>query len=199
MRVWLIVACLLIPIIVRAGDRSAPSRPVEFFAEEITLAVDDSTATVTGIYHFRNNTLRPGSYPVMFPFYVDSLSSFPDEVSGRAIEPDTQALEIVLREERGGAIIRIPLSPAAVTSWQLTYRQMIRGKSARYVLVSTQAWGAPLQDATYHFVAPESFANIAVWPKPDSVTHNAGLIEYWSHESNFMPNRDMEINWSPDE
>jgi hypothetical protein len=190
---------LLIANIIAADETGAPPRPVEFFAEEIALSVTDSTAEVTGIYHFRNNTAREGIYPVAFPFYVDSLCPYPDRIDGFEVESGAvgRALEIRKYEQRNSITISIPLKPHAVTTWRLEYRQRIRGNSARYILTSTQSWGEPLEEATYEFVVPSEFTDVHVWPEADSVIEEGHYCKYRAHRIDFMPTKDMEIVWAP--
>jgi len=191
-----IVIILLLTNSIMANDNDAPRRPVDFFAEEITLAVDDGFVTIAGIYHFRNNTAHEGNYPIMFPFYVDSLSSFPDKIEGSLIGTDTATLNIREMADRNGAMIDIPLMPNAVTIWRLDYRQRITGNSARYILKSTQSWGQPLEEATYKFVIPSHFADVRTWPEADSIAEESGLCKFWAHRKDFMPLEDMTINWT---
>ena len=56
---------------VSVWGQAKPERPVSFYAEEITLEVNDSTASVSGMYCFRNNSDKEGYFPLAFPFYVD--------------------------------------------------------------------------------------------------------------------------------
>lgn len=196
---FLITVSLLIANIIQAGDTGASRRPIEFFAEEISLAVTDSDATVTGVYHFRNNTAREGSYPVIFPFHVDSLTLYPEWVEGFVVDSEStgQALEIKKYEARNSVAIDIPLKPNKIISWRLEYRQRLLGHSARYILISTQSWGEPLETATYEFVAPLDFTGVRVWPEADSVAEEGNYCIYRAHRVNFMPTRDMEIEWAP--
>ena len=170
-------------------------RAVTFIAEEITLSVNNELAGVSGTYHFRNNTSHQGNYPVIFPFHVDSLSSFPHRISGFVIETDSTILEIRPHESRAAVTVNIPLRPNAVTIWRLDFTQRITGNHARYILTSTQAWSEPLKEATYCFVAPRSFEEVVVWPKQDSISRKGDRVEYWAHKKDFMPDRDMEITW----
>ena len=200
MRISLLtIIFLLIANFIQADERVASQRPIEFFAEEITLSVTDSTSNVTGIYYFRNNTAREGNYPVVFPFYVDSLALFPDRIESFEVQSNSVDLPLEIRkyEERNSIVINIPLRPNAVTIWRLDYRQRILGHSARYILTSTQSWGRPLSEATYEFVVPSDFTGVHVWPEPDTMTEAGHYCKYLAHRINFMPSRDMEMSWEP--
>jgi hypothetical protein len=181
--------------VIMADETGMGKRPVEFFAEQITLAVDDSAARIECEFHFRNNLSGQRNFPVIFPFYVDSQSLFPDYIDACIAGPDRRQLEVKILPERNAAVINIPLAEST-TIWRLQYRQRITGSMARYILTSTQAWGRPLEKATYRFIVPKSFGEIVVWPQADSTADTGEFIEYWAHRNNFMPERDMEIRWA---
>jgi len=169
---------------------------VDFFQEEITLAVTDSTASVMGVYHFRNNTGKDFDMPVAFPFYVDSLSAYPhfieayiEKENGKQVLPHRRLTKF------DGISLKIPLRAGQEMTWNLDYTQKISSKRAVYIITSTAAWKKPLERATYTFIAPANFANITAWPTPDTSFVQDGIKSFISYEQDFMPTRDMEIFW----
>lgn len=181
--------------VISAQPPTGLSRPVEFFKEEITLTVSDSVATVNGVFYFRNNTDRNRPFPVLFPFYVDSVTHFPREIKAYTIiDKDTLIVNFEPLVERGAIRMGIPMKPNAVTVWYLDYSQKIESSHARYILTSTSAWKKPLEEATYYFVVPETFNVVNAWPEPDS-SGGDEIKTLWCHKTNFMPKRDMEIIW----
>jgi len=196
MRANLLFILIVLPSFVWGADRDALKKPVEFFAEEITLSVDDSSATIEGVYRFRNRTSKQGEYPVVFPFHVDSASTYPDLIEAATLGPNARPIQVRRNEDRGAAILRVPLMPDTITSWRLRYKQRISGRSARYILTSTQAWGQPLDEATYCIIVPAEFENVKVWPEQDSMAFVGDKVEYWAHEKSFMPDKDMLVTWT---
>jgi len=169
--------------------------PVDFFKEEITLTVSDSQAAINGIFYFRNNTDRDRPFPIIFPFYVDSLTSYPDKINAYTInDGDTAAIAFEPVVERDCIRMAVPMKPKGVTIWYLDYSQRIEAPRARYILTSTAAWKKPLEEATYYFNLPASFNVISVWPEPDSV-RGEKTKTLRCHKTNFIPERDMEIIW----
>jgi hypothetical protein len=175
---------------------SAKQSPVDFFKEEITLRVDDSISAISGTYYFRNNTENAGHFPVAFPFYVDSLSLYPNSMNAYCVyNRDTVSIDIRLRPKNNMAILNIPLKPNDGTRWFLDYTQKILSPKAVYIITSTASWGKPLEDATYRFIVPSKYRNVSVWPDADTVITHQNYLEYLTHKTNFMPWRDMEIKW----
>jgi len=170
--------------------------PVDFFQEEITLSVSDSIASVKGVYYFRNNTSRDFDMPVLFPFYIDSLSLFPHQIEAHYFDDGIEKeLPYENRANFNGISMKIPLKANDVSVWRLDYQQKIKAKQAVYIITSTAAWQKPLEQAAYYFVVPETFTDIAVWPEPDTVYHENGAKVYKSVRLDFMPRQDMKISW----
>ena len=186
---------ILVGVVIPGQPPASLSSPVDFFKEKITLTVSDSVATVNGIFYFRNNRDRDKPFPVLFPFYVDSVTHFPREINAYIInDNDTLTVNFEPLVERGAIRMGIPMKSNAVTVWHLDYSQRIESPRARYILTSTSAWKKPLEEASYYFIVPENFKVVSVWPEPD----NSGGDEIktlWCHKTNFMPKRDMEITW----
>ena len=193
-----IISIILISQVCLAQNENAirPVSPIDFFKEEITLAVNDSTASVTGLYYFRNNSDNDGRMPILFPFFVDSTCLFPDTMCAYILnEKDTTYLYCRDTGQHAAVIITIPLSPNDTTVWHLDYRQKILGPRATYILTSTGAWGKPLEEATYRFIVPKSFKNVQVWPEADSTMVKRRSRVYLAHRTDFMPRQDMTIHW----
>jgi len=169
--------------------------PVDFFAEEITMEVNESEVSIGGVYYFRNNTSKDKSFPIIFPFYVDSLTSFPDRIDAYVISgSDTSVINFQSLEERHCIRLGIPMIPDSVTIWHLDYNQKISSRKARYILTSTSAWKKPLEKATYRFIAPKSFDINYAWPEADTVI-TGDKVTLIANRTDFMPPRDMEIIW----
>ncbi len=194
-RLLLFIPFLILgPQICLAQEKS--SSPLEFFKEEVALTVGDSSSAVSGIYYFRNNTNNVSRVTIMFPFFVDSQNPYPDTIAAYVANgADTTRIDVKSQKDQDAVSLRIPLTPQGVTIWHLDYRQKILGTKATYILISTAAWGKPLEDATYRFIVPSSFADVHTWPEADSIFDNGQTREYLAHRTNFMPGQNMEVKW----
>lgn len=169
---------------------------VDFFQEEITLYVSDSVASVDGIYYFRNNTSKDFNMPVLFPFYIDSLSLFPHQIEASVFDDGIEKeLPYKNRANFNGISMKIPLKANDITVWRLNYQQKIKAKRAVYIITSTAAWQKPLELATYYFIVPETFTDIEVWPEQDTAYSENGMKVYKSVRRDFMPLQEMKISW----
>lgn len=169
---------------------------VDFFKEEITLKVTDYLVLVEGVYYFLNNTDREMVFPVIFPFYVDSLSLYPHFIDAYIVSENmTAKLEFEHTKSYKGIKLGIPLKPGEVTTWHLDYRQKLKAPQARYILTSTGTWSKPLEEATYYFIVPETFTDVKTWPEADTIYTVDQTRVYKAMRHNFMPTKDMEIFW----
>jgi hypothetical protein len=169
---------------------------VDFYKEEITLVVKDCRATISGEYYFCNNSNKEGVFPISFPFFIDSLTSYPDKIKAYGIEKGkTIKLKLNKDKKSGSITIQIPLKSKATTIWHLNYSQKIQSTHARYIITSTNAWRLPLLEATYRFIAPVDFDSIRVWPEADSTFKESTRQVFIAHKRDFMPHQDMEIFW----
>lgn len=192
-------ALLLAGVILLGQGENPRSRQVEFFKEEITMAVTDSSSSISGVYYFRNNTEKDKPYSVLFPFYVDGVSHYPHEIRAYTVNgDDTQTIKTDALEGQNAIRLRIPMKPKQVTVWYLDYTQRIESEYARYILTSTGAWGQPLEEATYRFLIPTGYRIIEIWPKADKLRRIKSTIEMWCEKINFMPDQDMRIFWDRD-
>jgi hypothetical protein len=191
------LSALLITGAMLLGQGGDPGdKQVEFFKEEITMTVTDSTSAISGVYYFRNNTEKDKPFSVAFPLYVDDVSQYPYQMKAYMVnDGDTLVIEPTRLEDQNAVRLRIPMKPKEVTIWHLDYAQRIGGSHATYILTSTAAWGQPLEEALYRFVIPADFEIIDIWPKVDKVRKVKPNLELWCEMTDFMPSRDMEIYW----
>ena len=188
---WLL---LLIILGTQSQAQESFRSTVDFFKEEITLKVDDSTASISGLYYFRNNGDFSGEFPVQFPFYIDSLSLFPNSFKAYVIISGDTTL-LWTRRVKDTIVLRVPIMTRGVTSWHLDYNQRILDSRAVYIITSTASWGKPLEEAAYRFVAPADFKSVETWPEADTIWVKDDYRVYISRKTDFMPDRNMEIKW----
>jgi hypothetical protein len=170
---------------------------IDFFQEEISLIVNDSIARVEGVYHFRNNSPNAINMPMAFPFYVDSVTSFPHEIEIYYEDSLGSKMPVQYKSYPKLKVIRLmlPIEPESERTWYLNYEQNIQSKRAVYIITSTAAWSKPLDKATYTYVTPEDFEITETWPEPDTSYQDSAFTYYKCIKYGFMPDRDMEINW----
>ena len=193
---WTALIMLFMPsyILGQIPPGDSKINPVTFFKEFITVSLSDSEANIEGIYYFRNNQSSGQLFRVFFPFYLDSLTLFPHEIA--AFKKNGKHLDKLAYMATHNAVrFSVPLNADTVTVWSLQYSQNLRSKSAIYILKSAQTWRKPLEEAHFMVNVPRNFKNVKIWPEPDSSRVDAGRVYYFCTERNFMPERDLEINW----
>lgn len=160
------------------------------------MIVNKGEFTISGTYFFRNNTESGKPMPIVFPFYIDDSTHYPQDIKAFVTaSEEKQPLEFQENRERGSIKIIIPIKPKETTSWHLEYTQKIDKPQATYILQSTQAWGKPLEEALYRIDIPDNIDIDYIWADVDSVTAAGGREILWIHKTEYMPFKDMIIRW----
>ncbi|MCL5031369.1 MAG: hypothetical protein M1480_20390 [Bacteroidetes bacterium] len=159
-----------------------------FFKEDITFRLDSIHFNVEGYYWFANNSDKPVSSDIFYPFpnssgeKIDSIRLF--NISAG------QKTHYKL-EGSNGISFDLFIAPHDTVLFQIGYRQELTSDSAEYILRTTQGWGKPLEHAEYKLIVPADFKikNFSYQPDKSYNIENQ-KIYYWKME-NFMPSRDM--------
>lgn len=193
-------ACIVIASIIMVElsfAQSGMNKPLEFFKEKITMTVDKGEFSISGTYYFRNNTDSDRPMPVVFPFYIDKFTHYPDKIRvfiSRNGEPDS-LINFEENTDRGSIRMRIPMKAHETTAWHIQYAQKIDRPQATYILKSTQAWGRPLEEALYRIDIPDNIDIDYIWADVDSVSEQDHREILWIHKTEYMPFKDMAIRW----
>jgi hypothetical protein len=76
------------------------------------------------------------------------------------------------------------------------YRQGLRGRYARYIVTSTRFWSRPLRSARFEVYLP-SHARPRFFSFPFVRTVSAGRVIFVYEAADFMPDRDILVQWAP--
>jgi hypothetical protein len=145
---------------------------------------------VSGMYYLKNETKE--SQTLVYPFPVNPLLGKVDSLyvynitNGEVIIPiikieNTPVIKIGFEEEE--QII------------QISYRQVLLGNQAEYVLKSTRGWKNPLVRANYELIVPVSYhmTYFSLLPN-DSIVLKNEKVYFWEI-FNFMPTENFLIEY----
>lgn len=177
------------------GPDSAPAPgPVDFFREDVTLAVSRGRLLVRGVYDFRNETGDTVEMAIRYPFPVDDAHTFPDSV--------------LVSETRGDSARPVSASPSAASvMWPMRfgphetrrvtveYGQDLHDNRAVYIVTTTAAWLRPIDRADFHIRIPEALEDVRISFAPDRVVDLGDTIVYHLRREAFLPESDLEITW----
>jgi len=169
----------------------APSLPVEFINEHVSLTIETDHVTATGRYRFRCNSSLAERFPILFPFPVDDGHAYPERIT--ASQPDSAYIPFT--EDRRAGAIRFTANLLTYPEFTVSYTQRITVPEARYILVTTAAWGKPLEQAVFTASLPDSLQPNEFSYPPDAVRKDNCRRIYTFERKNFMPVRDFIVSW----
>ncbi|MDT8394613.1 MAG: hypothetical protein RQ761_12270 [Bacteroidales bacterium] len=173
-----------------AGSHALAQIP-DFYREDLTFILDDSSFTVTGYYYFMNNSDQDEKLDLFYPFPADeSFGRITDVYAYKHGNPLKNAL---LHYNDKAAMINLEVNSNEKTMIRIGYTQELKGKRAKYILMSTKSWGKSLKEVNYTLIAPHNLRIDSLTYPPDFSNDKSGKAIYYYHKENFMPDREFEV------
>lgn len=145
MKRWLFVLIML-----GAMSLSAQSPSFSFEGEKLDFHLRPEPETgnliwsLNGVYWFSNLSQQPLSQVIAFPVPSDSLCSEAQDLSLIVVSyGDSTSVKLVQQWPQGFSF-RLEAPQRRLVAVQIGYHQVLHGKKASYVLMSTNSWGRPL-------------------------------------------------------
>lgn len=123
------------------GLHAAPATGVRFREEDILVTVDPPLLRVEGLYVFENATDTPRQSTMFYPLPIDEWHLPPEDVAVRGVA--------AWEPRPAGLSWRVDVPARGTATVAVRYAQRCLVPDGRYVLTSTQRWGAPLDRARY--------------------------------------------------
>lgn len=165
------------------------SQNLKFYREDLLFELKKNYFTVNGYYNFYNTEDKHIQQILFYPFPVDSLYGVVDSMS--AIDIANKSMDVVVSKTADGLFFRVELGPYGVGKYKIYYRQQILKNKAEYILVTTQKWGIPFENAFYQLITPSTMEIISTSYQQDSIKHVKDKTIYYWTKKNFMPDRNM--------
>lgn len=183
---------LLILVLIIGLIPEVKSQKIEFFSEDLTFKLQPDIFEVDGLYFFRNITDSEVQQVLFYPF--PDVEKY-GEISFVSIKTQGDTASMLLRQTERGAFFRVELQPNEELAYHIIYRQKIKSKKAKYIIVTTQKWGKPFETAEYRLEFPDSLKLTSISIEPDSKFIKEDLNIYIWHRQNFMPTVDFEFDF----
>lgn len=163
----------------------------DFYREDLTFILDDSSFTVTGYYYFLNTSDENEKFDMLYPFpqrdYYGSMSDVYAYIYGNPLK------NALLHYNDNMAMINLEIRPGKVTMLRIGYTQELLGNKAEYILTSTKAWGKSLKEVNYTLIAPENMQIDSLSYPADFSNTKSGKTIFYYHKEDFMPDREFEV------
>lgn len=163
-------------------------KAISFEKEDITFEIQDSLFIVKGIYYLTTDNSKEVLF--IYPFPTDSIYGIPFDINIYELNTN-KVFKYNASEDFSYISFIVQLSED--TPLLITYKQPIKSKKARYILLTTKSWNKPLKIADYKLITDKELkiSNFSYFPDRKTVIDNKNVF-IW-HFENFMPNKDFEI------
>ncbi|MBS4015639.1 MAG: DUF4424 family protein [Candidatus Latescibacteria bacterium] len=160
--------------------------PVRFVSEEIRISIDRQEVSVNAVYYFQNFSRELKTGLIFYPFPIDQYHYYPDSIviAGYDFTRNDSGVNYVMR-----------FRPNAQETVKVFYAQKLKANQTRYILTTTQSWKSPLKQARFIVDMPSEFSKAVFSYEPDSVRLTENRRRYYINEKNFMPDKDLIVNW----
>lgn len=189
---WLLL--ILLPVFLAAnGGPNFEGERLEFRLERIAEESDTLLWSVSGDFYFSNLSQEPLSRLIWFPVpSSDSIGVAEDVFVSIPETADSMSVELI-RQTPQGFSFRLDLPERSFAGVRISYRQRISGSEARYVLLTTNAWGRPLPSSEIA-LRLEPGLELAELPFPNPAISHDGSSYHWSF-LNFVPEKDFILHF----
>jgi hypothetical protein len=184
----LILAALFICLAWSAGF----SQKMDFYSESLTFRLQHGQFELDGLYYFRNNMQSELRQVLFYPF--PDIERY-GEVSYISVTGHGDTASVLINQTDKGALFAVHLMPDQQKAYHIIYRQRLKSNEARYIVLTTQKWGKPFEQADYRLIIPDSIRLTNISIEPDSAfLLEDQQIHLW-HRENFMPVKDFEFGF----
>ena len=175
--------------------RAFPKPELQFSAEKIEMRVSRKEVGIKGYYYFRDNSPQKSIHRLLFyPFPVDSTHNFPYVIDVYYL---SSGKKILYGAKKPAKLIYFPVDfpPHSTTAVVVEYRQSIQANNVEYILHTTKYWGRPLESAEFLIWIPKGFQDVKLSYQPTKVETLQSQIKFTIEERNFLPHKDLEMEW----
>ena len=185
---------LLVLLLLAVQIQEISAQVPDFYREDLTFILDDSSFTVTGVYYFLNESDENEKVDMLYPFPQKDVYGQVSDVY--AYISGTPLKNALLHYSDNAAIINLEVKAQSVTMLRIGYTQQLLGGKAEYFLTSTNTGGKSLKEVNYTLVAPENMQIDSLSYPPDFSNTKSGKTIYYYHKEDFMPDREFEVFFS---
>lgn len=167
-----------------------PGQTLRFNREwlQFTLAAD--SFSFSGVYYFDNPGPAPARSTIFYPFVISG--SIPDSTS---VVDVRGGKPIPVAEDSTGVTFVSEVPRYSTRPYRVSFSQHAPHRTLEYVLLTTAAWGRPLDRMTIKVLVPPDIIVKKILPQPDSVIRSLAGVTYSIDRKSFMPVRNLLVRW----
>ena len=164
----------------------------EFVSEKIEVDINDGFYLITGEYFFHNPYSAPIKRSLFYPFKLDSNLIYPDSI--KVLDQENTNIKFI--KSKTGIYFSLEIPSYKTVKYEVFYSQSTNSNKAEYILTTTQKWGKALKKADFVIILPFEFKLQFLSYEFDTVEKTGGKIIYKIHKENFMPVKNLVVEWA---
>jgi hypothetical protein len=169
---------------------------LEFQEEEVVLDLEEDCSRVYCTFYIMNNASKSYSGLFYFPFMVDDMHPFPEDLrvsytaNGEVVEPDFER-----KDEK--ILFRLTLEPEERTVLSVSYSQDNLEPRVTYIITSANDWYQPVGKATFKIHHPAAWQEVTISHPTNMATEFEDEIIHTIYIEDLAPDAELEITWDP--
>lgn len=164
---------------------------LHFIKEDLHFSLDKENFYVEGDYYLENTSSKTSSKKIFYPFPEHESYGKITEIT---VTIDNSEVPLIRREN--GVEFYLQVSPNETKIFNVKYAQPYQGNQVEYILITTNNWHQPLQQANYSLVFPKYLKLEELSYLPDSLEDLSEEFRfYWSKE-NFLPGHNFIVRFN---
>ncbi len=167
-----------------------PGSEISFHSEKISISISENRIEIDAEYYFTGPDNRVSTARLYYPFPVDSLHPFPEDIS-----VNTNGQDIKFWKSDNGIYFDVSVDTNGTGRVDVRYVQSCLVPSGCYILTSTAEWGKPLTRAEFEITIPWGMEILGCSYEPDTVITETDSIKYLMVREDFLPEEDLCLEW----
>lgn len=165
---------------------------IQFFREKIVMEISESDCHLKGIYYLKNETDKPTTKNLFYPFIINERLPYPDSV--KVIDfVSNETIDFL--DSKKGVYFTVHIPKLSIKIFQVDYYQKTLLNEMEYILTTTKFWGKPFDIAEYEIIIPANYKiKYLSMDFTDKKVENNKHILYLM-KRNFMPEKNFFVKW----
>jgi hypothetical protein len=168
---------------------------VDFTQEDLSFTLSKVLFTLDGDYMFSNYSPEDIVQNIYFPIPADEKTLPAQNITMNVIKPLPGQKVKIMSISPQGFWFELTLPAQTIAVCKIKYEQKLLGKSAKYILLTANSWGKPLEYAKYR-LSVSKHVKMTKMPLDNPVVKK-GLFhnKYGWEYNNYVPDKDFIVEF----
>jgi hypothetical protein len=178
-----------------AGLSAQASTRISFMQEDLIFKLSRHTFTVDGSYWFSNESNETITQALFYPYPQEDYLGKAEFLKLKLINPPQGQNVKKLSESDKGFWFEVTLQAKTIMECRIGYKQKLKANTAKYIIMTTQSWGKPLEQAVFQLKVPRCL-KITKLPLDNPSVKSTWFHSIYSWErKNFWPETDFIVEF----